>query len=287
VSAIAIIGGSGFYDLAGIAAIAAHEVATPFGAPSAPILEARIANRRVLFLARHGRPHRLLPSEVNARANVYALKRLGATAVLSVSAVGSLREDFAPGDVVVPRQLIDRTSGRARSFFGDGVVAHISFAEPVCRRVGDGLVDAARANRAMVHADGTYVCIDGPRFSTRAESRALRAMGADVVGMTNLPEAALAREAELCWATLAMPTDSDSWRDADEVRATDVVAILRANIDRARGIVATAIHAFDPEAACDCHRSLDHALFTPPDAIDAPARARLAPILERRLQREA
>ncbi|MBA3540051.1 MAG: S-methyl-5'-thioadenosine phosphorylase [Deltaproteobacteria bacterium] len=281
--AIAIIGGSGFYDLPGVEPLATHEASTPFGAPSAPIVEAQLAGRRVLFLARHGRPHRLIPSEVNARANLFALKRLGATTVLSVSAVGSLREAIAPGDVVVPRQFLDRTSGRPRTFYGDGVVVHISFAEPVCPRTAEALVTAARASDATVHPAGTYACIDGPRFSTRAESRALRAMGADVVGMTNLPEAALAREAELCWATLTLPTDHDAWRDDAEVKVIDVISILQANVVRARGIVATAIQAIDPDAPCACQRSLDDALFTPPDAIDESTRTRLAPLLARRL----
>ena len=281
--AIAVVGGSGFYELAGAEHRATHEPTTPFGAPSSPIEEAMVAGRRVLFLARHGRPHRLLPSEVNARANLFALKALGATTVLSVSAVGSLRDDIAPGDVVVPRQFLDRTSGRARTFFGDGVVVHIAFAEPVCGRVAGALVQAARVEGGAVHDRGTYACIDGPRFSTRAESRALRAAGADIVGMTNLPEAALAREAELCWATLTLPTDRDSLRDEDEVRVSDVLAMMHANVARARRIVASTIAALEPAAPCACRTVLDVSLFTPPDAIEPDARARLHPLLARRL----
>lgn len=281
--AIAVIGGSGFYDLPGVEHVATHEVHTPFGEPSTPIDEARLGDRRILFVARHGRPHRLTPAEVNARANLHALKQLGATTVLSVSAVGSLRDDIAPGDVVVPRQFLDRTSGRPRSFFGDGVVVHIHFADPVCQRVADQLVTSARGEGGAVHDGGVYACIDGPRFSTRAESRALRAAGADVVGMTNLPEAALAREAELCWATLTLPTDRDSLRDEDEVKVADIVAVLHANVARARRIVASAIAALDPATPCACHTTLDHSLFTPPEAIPQNVRDRLHPLLARRL----
>lgn len=281
--AIAVVGGSGFYELAGVAPVAVHEGATPFGVPSSPIAEASIDGRRVLFLARHGRPHRLLPAEVNARANLYALKALGATTVLSVSAVGSLSDAIAPGDVVVPHQFLDRTTGRARTFYGDGVVVHVHFADPVCPRAARALVVAARGEGGAVHDGGTYACIDGPRFSTRAESRALAAAGADVVGMTNLPEAALAREAELCWATLTLPTDRDSLKDGDEVKVADVIGTLMANVARARRIVAAAIASIDPAAPCPCRTTLDGALFTPPEAITPEARARLGPLLARRL----
>jgi 5'-methylthioadenosine phosphorylase len=282
--AIAVLGGSGFYELPGATITDEVCVETPFGSPSDVVVVARLAERRVLFLARHGRGHRLLPSEINARANLYALKRLGATQVISISAVGSLREVIAPGDVVLPRQFIDRTNGRPSTFFGDGVVAHVSLADPVCALLADALVTGARAEADRVHPRGTYVCIEGPQFGTRAESGLMRGWHADVVGMTNLPEARLAREAELCYATLALPTDYDCWRTrTDEVRVADVLGVLRANVDKARQIVMRTIAAVDPARACACQTSLDTALVTAPEAIDVAARTRLAAILARRL----
>ncbi|MFN0246674.1 MAG: S-methyl-5'-thioadenosine phosphorylase [Kofleriaceae bacterium] len=281
---IAVVGGSGFYNLPGATITDEVRVDTPFGSPSEVIVVAHLDDRRVLFLARHGRDHRHIPGEINARANIYALKALGATHVISVSAVGSLREEIAPGDVVLPRQFIDRTVGRPSTFFGSGVVAHVSLADPVCARLADSLVDAARADADRVHGQGTYVCIEGPQFGTRAESELMRGWGADVVGMTNLPEARLAREAELCYATLVLPTDYDCWRTkTDEVRVADVLGVLRANVDKARRIVARTIAAFVPGSPCTCQTSLDTALVTDPDAIDSAARTRLAAILARRL----
>ncbi len=281
-AAIAVIGGSGFYDLPG-AVLAPVVVDTPFGAPSDVLAVGTVGARRVIFLPRHGRDHRLLPSEVNARANVYALKLLGATHVIAISAVGSLREAIAPGDVVVPRQLIDRTVGRPSTFFGAGVVAHVSLADPTCARVGDALVTAARGVAGTrVHERGTSVCIEGPQFGTRAESELMRSWGGDIVGMTAMPEARLAREAELCYATLAMATDYDCWHTGS-VTMTEVLAVMRANTERARAILAATIAALDPATPCECHTSLDAALATPPGAIDAAARTRLGPILARRL----
>jgi 5'-methylthioadenosine phosphorylase len=280
--AIGVIGGSGFYDLPGFETI---EVDTPFGRPSEALSIGRLVGRRVVFLPRHGRGHKLLPAEVNTRANLYALKASGATQVLSISAVGSLREAIAPGDVVVPRQLIDRTAGRPATFFGDGIVAHVGLADPVCPQLADALVAAARdeIEPERVHASGTYVCIEGPQFGTRAESELMRSWGADVVGMTNLPEARLAREAELCYAPLALPTDYDCWRARDEVTATDAIAVLRANVQMARRILERALAGLDPSRTCACQRSLDVALVTPPDAIGEAPRRRLAAILARRL----
>jgi 5'-methylthioadenosine phosphorylase len=277
--AIGILGGSGFYDLPG----ETHELTTPFGAPSDALTIGRLAGRRVVFLPRHGRHHRLLPGEVNARANLYALKQLGATHVVSVSAVGSLREAIVPGDVVVPRQFVDRTVARPATYFGDGVVAHVSLADPVCVHLADALTDAARGNTDRVHATATYACIEGPQFGTRAESELMRAWGCDVVGMTNFPEARLAREAELCYATLSLPTDYDCWRARDEVNVPDVLAVLRANVVKARRILERALETLDPARPCACQRALDTALVTPPDGIPAAARERLGAILARRL----
>ncbi len=281
--AIGVLGGSGFYDLAGVTNIETMELETPFGPPADALTVGTFAGRRVVFLPRHGRGHRLLPSEVNARANLYALKLLGATHVVSISAVGSLREMIAPGDVVVPRQFIDRTVARPSTFFGHGVVAHVSLADPVCSAIADAIVDAAMVDGAPVHPTATYVCIEGPQFGTRAESELMRGWGADIVGMTNLPEARLAREAELCYATLALATDYDCWRARDEVTVTDSLSVLRANVDKARRILGHALSALDPARTCSCQRSLDAALVTPPDGIDDASRKRLGPILARRL----
>ena len=281
--AIGVLGGSGFYDLPGVGGAERVEVDTPFGRPSDALTVGHLGDRRVVFLARHGRGHRLLPGEINARANLYALKELGVTHVLSVSAVGSLREAIAPGDVVVPRQFIDRTVGRPATYFGAGVVAHVSLADPVCGRLGDGLVAAAHAEAARVHAAATYVGIEGPQFGTRAESELMRAWGGDVVGMTNLPEVRLAREAELCYATLALPTDYDCWRARDEVTVTDALTVLRANVAMAQRILRRALAAIDPATTCACQRSLDAALVTPPETIAPDARLRLAVVLARRL----
>lgn len=281
--AIGVLGGSGFYDLPGVTELETVEVDTPFGRPSDALTRGQLAGRRVVFLPRHGRGHRLLPTEVNTRANLHALKQLGATHVISVSAVGSLREAIAPGDVVVPRQFLDRTVGRPATFFGDGVVAHVSLADPVCARLGDALVTAARSQTERIHAAATYVCIEGPQFGTRAESELMRAWGGDVVGMTNLPEARLAREAELCYATLALPTDYDCWRPRDEVTVTDALTVLRANVATAQQILARALTALDPTTSCSCQRSLDHALVTPATAIGPAARERLGLVLARRL----
>lgn len=278
--AIGVLGGSGFYDLPGFDNV---EVNTPFGRPSDLLSVGQLGGRRVVFLPRHGRGHKLLPTEVNARANIYALKQVGATHVISISAVGSLREAIAPGDIVVPHQFIDRTVARPSTFFGDGVVAHVGLADPVCTNLADSLVEAARHETPRVHDGGTYVCIEGPQFGTRAESELMRAWGADIVGMTNMPEARLAREAELCYATLALPSDYDCWRARDEVTATDALAVLRANVETAKKILARALAALDPSRTCTCQRSLDMALVTPPDAIGERTRERLAVILARRL----
>lgn len=284
----AVIGGSGFYDLPGLTDLEELNVSTPFGAPSDALRVGRFGGRRVVFLARHGRAHSLLPGEVNARANIYALKQVGVTHVLSVSAVGSLREAIAPGDAVLPHQFIDRTEGRARSFFGQGVVAHIAFADPICMRLSRLMETAARSQPGNVHAGGTYVCIEGPQFSTRAESELWRSWGAAVVGMTNLPEARLAREAELCYATLALPSDYDCWRSSDEaVTAQEAFETLKRTVDKAKSIVARALADIDPRQGCTCRTVLDAALVTPPAAFSPEARSRLAAIVARRLGAES
>lgn len=267
---LAIIGGSGLADPGAIEGARRLEIASPFGAPSGPILAGRLAGVEVLFLARHGAGHRLPPSAVNYRANIDALKRAGATDVVSISACGSLREDVAPGGFVVVDQFIDRTTGRANSFFGPGFVAHASMADPVCPRLAGALAEAARAEGLAVRPKGTYLCIDGPQFSSRAESHLYRSWGADVIGMTNMPEAKLAREAELPYASLAMVTDYDCWREGEKpVEVADLLAVMKKNTEAARRLLprlAALLGPSRPPSPID--RALDFAVITAPEARD-------------------
>ncbi len=288
---IGIIGGSGIYALPGLTDTRWQAVDTPWGAPSDQVLTGTLATPggpvRLAFLPRHGRGHRLPPSAVPYRANIAALKMLGATDLLALSAVGSLRADLPPGSFVIVDQFIDRTVGRPSSFFDVGLVAHVSMARPVCPRLGDHL-QAALAALAVPHArGGTYVAIEGPQFGTLAESALYRAWNADVVGMTNLPEARLAREAELCYASVAMVTDFDCWHPGhDDVTVAAIVAVLGANADTARRLVVQGADAIgnDPHGAgCGCRRALEHALITAPDARDAALVERLRPIAGRLL----
>lgn len=279
VSLLGVIGGSGLYDLPGLEGVRREQVATPFGEPSDEITVGALGGQQVAFLPRHGRGHRLLPGEVNSRANLWALKRLGATRVVSVSAVGSMQEEIAPGHLVLPTQYIDRTVARPATFFGQGVVAHVAFAEPVCPRLHGHLEASCFAAGATVHARGTYLCIEGPQFSTRAESASYRQLGVQVIGMTALPEAKLAREAELCYATLALATDYDCWRAGHEaVTAAEVVETIQRNVALAREVVRNAVLALPRlgERSCACARALDGAVMTAPGRISAEARARLS-----------
>lgn len=280
---LAIIAGSGLYELAGIEPDGEARPQTPFGPPSDAIRLGRLAGRRVAFLARHGRAHTLLPSEIAYRANIFALKMLGATRVVSVSAVGSMRETIHPRDVVLVDQFVDRTRGRAGTFFGGGVVAHVAFADPVCPELRGVLRRAALGAAVRAHDAGTYLCIDGPAFSTRAESRLYRGFGVDVIGMTNLPEARLAREAEMCYATLALVTDYDCWHAGEaDVSVSGVLENLRINAEHAAGIVARAAAALPAaRGGCACGQALDQALITPRAAIEPEVRRRLGPILAR------
>ncbi|HJQ84385.1 MAG TPA: S-methyl-5'-thioadenosine phosphorylase, partial [Candidatus Binatia bacterium] len=232
---LGVFGGSGLYELPGLEAVERVALDTPFGRPSDEFVIGRLGGTRLVFLPRHGRGHRLLPTELNFRANVWGMKQLGAGWIVSVSAVGSLREEIAPGHVVVPDQFIDRTRQRASTFFGRGIVAHVPFADPLCPNLSRALADAARAEGATVHAGGVYVCMEGPQFSTRAESHLYRSWGGHVIGMTNLQEAKLAREAEICLATLALATDYDCWNTAHgDVEIEEVIRVLSANVDLAR-----------------------------------------------------
>ena len=277
---LGIIGGSGLYEMPGLTAIREVRVRTPFGDPSDAFVTGVLEGRRVAFLARHGRGHRLLPSELNFRANIYALKLLGAERILSVSAVGSLREALEPGHFLVPDQFFDRTKHRIDTFFGGGIVAHISFDRPTCPHLSGVLADAADAAGVKVHRGGTYVCIEGPQFSTRAESHVFRQLHFDIIGMTNVTEARLAREAEICYATLAMITDYDCWHPQhDSVTAAQVIECLVRNADNARRVVRAAVAAMPVARECKCGQALAHAIFTDRKRIPAAAKKRLAAIL--------
>jgi 5'-methylthioadenosine phosphorylase len=258
-------------------------VETPFGAPSDAIVLGRLGDAEVAFLARHGRGHRLLPTEVPYRANIYALKKLGCAQVISVSAVGSMKEQIEPGKLVFIDQFIDRTVKRASTFFGDGLVAHVGFSDPVCPVLRGALVFAARAE-AIPHQDkGTYICIEGPQFSTRAESRTYRGLGVDVIGMTNMPEAKLAREAELCYATIALATDYDCWKEHEEAVSADaVVKTLRENVAKAKRVIARAIPPLlQAGPTCGCGRALGGAIMTDRAKVPEETRKRLGILIER------
>ena len=284
---IGIIGGSGLYDMAELTNREERVVQTPFGEPSAPFVLATLRGRRVAFLARHGLGHRLLPSELNFRANIFGMKMLGVEWILSASAVGSLREHLRPQDLVVPDQFYDRTRGRISTFFGDGIVAHVGFAHPFCAPLSRVLYAAAEGAGATVHRGGTYVCMEGPQFSTKAESEAYRASGFDVIGMTNLQEAKLAREAEICYTTLALVTDYDCWHpDHDAVTVEMIVANLLANAAMAQRVLAFAVEALPITRDCECARALAAAIITRPDAIPAATRSRLGPIVKKYLDPE-
>ena len=258
---------------------------TPFGPPSDSFFTGTLAGVPVTFLSRHGRGHRLTPTEINYRGNVWAFKALGCDAILSASAVGSLKEEHAPGRAIVPDQFIDRTRHRPDTFFGDGLVAHVSFAEPVCPALAGVLADAAAAAGLPATRGGTYVCMEGPQFSTRAESRLYRSWGADVIGMTNLTEAKLAREAELCYATLALVTDYDAWRDSEEAVSVEVVlAILGENAAAARRTMREAVGRVDPGRTCGCRNALENGILTDRAAVSDETKARLRPIVGKYLE---
>jgi 5'-methylthioadenosine phosphorylase len=281
---IGIIGGSGLYAMPGLTNVREQRVETPFGDPSDAFILGELEGRTVAFLARHGRGHRLLPSELNFRANIFAMKSLGVQRILSVSAVGSLKEEHKPTDFVIPDQFIDRTFARVGTFFGEGIVAHVGFGDPVCGTVSAVFERACAEVGVVGKRGGTYVCMEGPQFSTRAESNLYRSWGADVIGMTNLQEAKLAREAEICYATMAMVTDYDCWREGhDDVTIDQIVAVMHQNSGNAAQVVKAAVAAMPAERNCACANALQYAILTDRKAIPAATRQKLALLLDKYL----
>lgn len=281
---VGIIGGSGLYEMEGLEVEEEVDVDTPFGEPSDSYTLCSIEGREAVFLPRHGQGHRLLPGEVNYRANIYGFKKLGVHRLIAVSAVGSLREDIHPRDVVLPDQFIDRTKGRPDTFFGDGAVAHISFAEPVCGELA-GLLAEKTKGKATVHRGGTYLCMEGPAFSTKAESHMYRSWGADIIGMTNLPEAKLAREAEMCYATLALVTDYDCWHESeDDVSVEVLLENLKKNAATSQAVLRAAVPAVPAERSCECGSALENAILTPSDQIPEETKEKLDTIAGKYLE---
>ena len=284
---LGVIGGSGLYDLPGLTDVRREKISTPFGEPSDSILIGSLGDQEIAFVPRHGVGHRLTPTEINVRANLHALKQLGATRVISVSAVGSMKEEIEPGHMVLPTQFIDRTFARPKTFFDRGIVAHVAFADPVCPQLHQHMQGACFAAGAKVHAGGTYLCIEGPQFSTRAESDLYRSWKISVIGMTAMPEAKLAREAELCYATLALATDYDCWHDAHEsVTVAQVLETIKQNVAMAREVVRNAALGLSRlgDRKCGCGRALDFAVMTAPSLIPAEARERVKVLLGERFK---
>jgi 5'-methylthioadenosine phosphorylase len=282
---IGIIGGSGLYAMPGLTNVREERLNTPFGEPSDAFILGELEGRNVAFLARHGRGHRILPSELNFRANIFAMKMLGVETILSVSAVGSLKEEHKPTDFIIPDQFIDRTFARASTFFGEGLVAHVAFGDPVCTPLTAVLQQACDTVGVVGKLGGTYVCMEGPQFSTRAESNLYRSWGADVIGMTNLQEAKLAREAEICYATIAMVTDYDCWREGhDDVTVDQIVAVIHQNADNASKVVRAAVAAMPKEdKSCACVDALKHAILTDRKVIPVETREKLSILLDKYL----
>lgn len=281
---VGVIGGSGLYRMEGMRRVREVRLTTPFGKPSDTFVRGSLGDMDLVFLPRHGRGHRWLPTEINFRANIFGMKKLGVERILSISAVGSLRQEIAPGHVVVPDQCIDRTSQRPSTFFGRGIVAHVSLADPFCKETSAALAQAASAAGAQVHAKGTYLCMEGPQFSTRAESHLYRAWGADIIGMTNLQEAKLAREAEMCFATLALATDYDCWNEsAGDVEIEHVLAVLRQNVELAKSTIRHALGDLGRARSCSCARALKNAIITERAKIPQKIRRDLRPIIGRYL----
>ncbi len=286
VGRVGVIGGSGLYDMPELTEVEEVALDTPFGSPSDVFILGNLGGRPMAFLSRHGRGHVYSPSEVNYRANIYGMKMLGADRILSVSAVGSLKEEIHPSDMVFPDQFIDRTTKRDSTFFGNGVVGHVAMANPVCDEIFRTYVGAAEKCGIVHHIGGTYVCIEGPQFSTRGESFLYRSWGISVIGMTNATEAKLAREAEICYGTIALVTDYDCWHEEEDhhVSTEAIIAVLLANVERGREIIREVVSTLPSKRSCDCDRSLEGALITSPEKIPLEAKKRLEPIIGKYVQ---
>lgn len=279
---VGIIGGSGLYEMEGLTDVETVSVETPWGMPSDDLAVGKLGDVRLVFLPRHGKGHKLIPSEINYRANIYALKKIGVEWIISVSAVGSMKMEIAPGDIVIPSQLYDHTKSRASTFFGNGIAAHVSMADPVCPALSRALYESSEAVGARVHRDATYICMEGPQFSSRAESNIYRKWGVDIIGMTNMPEAKLAREAEICYATLALTTDYDCWHDDHEdVTVDDIIETLMKNVELAKKVIAEALPRITDKRECNCPNALQNAIITSRDAISDEVKQRLGLLIER------
>jgi len=280
---IGIIGGSGVYDIEGVKLVKNLKITTPFGNPSDDIKIGDINGIKIAFLPRHGIGHRFTPSEVNYRANIFALKKIGVEKIISVSASGSLKEEIKPRDFVIPDQLYDRTKGRPSTFFGNGIVAHVGFANPFCPGIRKILVETARELKLPVHDGGTYVCMEGPQFSTKAESKANRALGFSIIGMTNIPESKLAREAEMCYATIALATDYDVWKENEEVSVEKVVNNMKFLASNVKLLIKASVAKLSSAGSCSCQEALKYAIMTSPEVINKKTKKKLNVLLEKYL----
>lgn len=284
---IGVIGGSGLYDMEGLTQVKTMKVATPFGKPSDDYVIGTLFGRRVAFLPRHGRGHRIMPTDINYRANIFGMKKLGVERIISVSAVGSMKEEIKPGDIVIPDQFYDHTKHRRSTFFGGGIVAHVGMADPVCADLGNVLADAGARAGAAVHKGGTYLCMEGPQFSTRAESIIYRTWNVDVIGMTNATEAKLAREAELCYSTIALATDYDCWHHSEEtVTVEAVLAVMKKNIETSKTMIREAVRMLPAARSCSCGDALRNTIMTPEKLAPAKTKRDLAPIIGKYMKKK-
>ncbi|HET7319471.1 MAG TPA: S-methyl-5'-thioadenosine phosphorylase [Nitrospirota bacterium] len=284
---IGVIGGSGLYDMEGLTQVKTVKVATPFGKPSDDYVIGTLFGRRVAFLPRHGRGHRIMPTDINYRANIFGMKKLGVERIISVSAVGSMKEEIKPGDIVIPDQFYDHTKHRRSTFFGGGIVAHVGMADPVCTDLGNVLADAGAKAGAAMHKGGTYLCMEGPQFSTRAESIIYRTWNADVIGMTNATEAKLAREAELCYSTIALATDYDCWHHSEEtVTVEAVLAVMKKNIETSKAMIREAVRMLPAARSCSCGDALRNTIMTPEKLAPAKTKRDLAPIIGKYMKKK-
>jgi 5'-methylthioadenosine phosphorylase len=284
---IGVIGGSGLYEMEGLTNISTKKIATPFGKPSDDFVLGTLHGKRIAFLPRHGRGHRILPTDINYRANIYGMKKLGVERIISVSAVGSMKEAIEPGHIVVPDQFYDHTKHRRSTFFGNGVVAHVGMADPVCKDLGAILARAGAAVKAVVHRGGSYLCMEGPQFSSRAESLVYRSWGVSVIGMTNATEAKLAREAEICYSTIALATDYDCWHQSEEaVTVEAVIAVMKKNVETSKAIIREAVRMLPETPNCTCAEALRNAIMTPEKLIPTKTKKELALIIGKYLKKK-